>query len=104
GGVLMAGQNFANFFSSVYTAGDGFSDPQVMYDDGAQRYYVAILEIFNTKAGQFADLDFAVSKTSDPMAGWNVFQKITSVTEPTAKGAPTEFADFPKMGWNADGV
>jgi hypothetical protein len=73
-----------------------------MYDDVAQRFYVGILE-GSDPSFTHADFDFAVSRNSNPTdfssANWAEFTKITSVEE----GA-TNFADFPKMGYNADAI
>jgi hypothetical protein len=101
GNTLDAPQDFSTFFSSIYQSGNGFSDPQVMYDDQAQRYYVCILEIPNNQNSTY--LDFAVSKSSKPTdlssANWTVFSHIASVNE-----GGSQFPDFPKMGWNNDAV
>jgi hypothetical protein len=59
-------------------------------------------------SASFADLDFAVSNSNNPTgltAGsgpgqWTIFSQITAVQEGSSTGLP----DFPKMGWNADGV
>jgi len=100
GAVIAPATEFSTFFAPVVTAGDGFSDPQVMYDDLAGRFYVCVLEL---NAAGNSDLDFAVSTTSSPSdfssASWTDFTKITAVEEGGA-----DFADFPKMGWNADAV
>jgi hypothetical protein len=100
GDVIAPATEFSSFFAPVATPGDGFSDPQVMYDDLAGRYYIGALEL---NAAGNADFDFAVSKGSSPTdftsASWTEFSKISSVEEGGA-----DFADFPKMGWNSDAV
>jgi len=100
GALIAPATEFSTLFAPVLTAGDGFSDPQVMYDDLAGRFYVCVLEL---NAAGNSDLDFAVSTTSSPSdfssASWTDFTKITAVEEGGA-----DFADFPKMGWNADAV
>jgi uncharacterized repeat protein (TIGR01451 family) len=105
-GSTMAGPTeFGTFFSSIHQSGDGFSDPYVIYDDQAMRYYAGIIEFPST--GTTGYYDFAVSNSSSPTsltvgtgAGqWKVFSQIASVNE-----GGTEFPDFPKMGWNADAV
>jgi uncharacterized repeat protein (TIGR01451 family) len=106
GGTTLAGPTqFSTFFRSILRRGDGFSDPYVLYDDQAQRYYVGILEYpSSATTGYF---DFAVSNSSTPTGlnigsgtgDWKVFSQITSVNE-----GGTQFPDFPKMGWNNDAV
>jgi len=102
GNVLMPPEELALFFGSVFGEGDGFTDPYVIYDDQAQRFYVGVLETRTSPEGnQFALFDFAVSKTASPQqaSDWTVFTKLTSVSK-----NGTEFPDFPKMGFNADAV
>jgi uncharacterized repeat protein (TIGR01451 family) len=105
GNTLSGPEEFSTFFSSIHRSGDGFSDPQVMYDDQAQRYYVGIIEY--PSSGTTGYYDFAVSNSSSPTGltvgagagNWTVFSQITSVNE-----SNTQFPDFPKMGWNNDAV
>ncbi|HLJ97223.1 MAG TPA: hypothetical protein VKU02_28950, partial [Gemmataceae bacterium] len=102
GNAFAGPTQFIKFFASVNNATNTqFSDPQVMYDDQANRFYACILE-FPPDTSTVA-LDFAVSKNEFPgslgSADWNFYQ-FTSVTE-TNNGF---FADFPKMGWNNDAV
>jgi uncharacterized repeat protein (TIGR01451 family) len=106
GGTTLAGPTqFSTFFRSILRRGDGFSDPYVLYDDQAQRYYVGILEYPSTATTGY--FDFAVSNSSTPTGlnigsgtgDWKVFSQITSVNE-----GGTQFPDFPKMGWNNDAV
>ena len=80
----------------------GFGDPYVLYDDQVDRFYVGVLEVYiDPFTGLFlADLDLAVSNSGSPeVDGWHIVGKITSVEE-----GGIYFADFPKMGWNHDGV
>src|SRR5437899_2505404 len=44
GGARVGPTPFATFFSTIFTSGDRFSDPYVVYDDQADRFYVTILE------------------------------------------------------------
>lgn len=100
GTTLVGITPFSSFFGSVQSYGDTFSDPYVLYDDLSQRFYVGVLEI--TASGN-SNFDFAVSRTANPTdftrSSWTDFTRFTSVTEGGA-----DFADFPKMGWNADAV
>ena len=97
GTTLVPNQQFSQFFASIYNAGDSFTDPEVVYDEGAGRFYVAVLE-GPANLSSYADLDFAVSKTSDPTQGF-YFTKITSVNFGQA-----DFPDYEKLGYNADAV
>jgi CSLREA domain-containing protein len=105
GATLAGPTEFSSFFASILRPGDAFSDPYVLYDDQAGRYYVGIIEFpFSTTTGYF---DFAVSNSNTPTglhvgtgAGdWKVFPQISAVNE-----GNTQFPDFPKMGWNNDAV
>jgi hypothetical protein len=99
GATIAPATEFSNFFAPVATPGDIFTDPQVMYDDLAGRFYVCIGEM----NARHTDLDFAVSTTSSPTdfspANWTEFTRITAVEE-----GGTALADYPQMGWNADAV
>jgi hypothetical protein len=101
GAVLAAPEQFSTFFASIFQAGDTFSDPYLLYDDQAQRFYVAVLEIPANE--QQTVIDFAVSNSANPTdlssANWTVFAPITSANE-----GGTELPDFPKMGFNNDAV
>jgi hypothetical protein len=84
-------------------------DTMVSYDELAGRFIVASTEATDT-SGVTDDpsntfighsyIDFAVSDTSDPRDGFSEKQRI-EVTEYGSAGRVI-FADYPKMGWNAD--
>jgi hypothetical protein len=105
GNTLAGPEQFATFFSSIVRSGDRFSDPYVLYDDQALRYYVGIIEFPSSETTGY--FDFAVSNSSSPTGltigtgsgNWTVFAQISSVS-----GGGTQFPDFPKMGWNNDAV
>jgi uncharacterized repeat protein (TIGR01451 family) len=105
GNTLAGPEEFSTFFSSIHRSGDGFSDPYVVYDDQAGRYYVGLIEY--PSSGTTGYYDFAASNSNSPTgltvgtgAGqWTVFSQISSVNE-----GGTQFPDFPKMGWNNDAV
>src|SRR5205823_267626 len=82
GGGRVGPFDFSAFYAAIYTLGDGFTDPYLLYDDQAGRFYAGIIE-FDPNSG-IASLDFAVSKTSAPAtlgaADWSVF-KIGAVNE-----------------------
>ena len=105
GNPLTPVEQFSTFFNSIRRSTDGFSDPCLIYDDQAGRYYVGIIEY--PSIGMTGYLDFAVSNSNTPTglnigtgAGdWTVFSQISSVNENN-----TQFPDFPRMGWNNDAV
>ncbi|HEV3255509.1 MAG TPA: S8 family serine peptidase, partial [Gemmataceae bacterium] len=90
----------ATFFGPVSPGPvQNFFDPVVTYDAIAGRFIVAYLERDSTAKTSF--LDIAVSNTSDPMAGFTEMHRI-DVHE--TSGTSTLWADYPKIGWNADAV
>ena len=95
GGVLST-QELSSFFSPLGTVGQ-MSDPQTSYDELTNRFVVGVLDFQLPGIGP-SQFDFAVSNTSDPTAGW-AFRRydMNDLVEGVA-----DFADFPRMGWNAD--
>lgn len=73
------------------------SDPVVAYDELKGRFVVGVLD-FDTTLLQ-SRFDFAVSNTSDPSAGWTLKRFDMNDLGP----AGYVMADYPRMGWNADG-
>lgn len=90
--------SFSTFFSPL--GGTlSFSDPVVVYNDITQRFFVGMLdfdEVSNMR------LDVAMSKSSNPAtlttADWNFFRY--NVNDGVGG---FDFADYPKVGYNADG-
>jgi hypothetical protein len=80
--------------SSTITS-QGIFDPRVEYDPVSQRFFAT-----EDTAGSGAsnDLMLAVSKTSNPMDGWN------AVNFTAATGLANGFADFPTLGIDQNGV
>jgi hypothetical protein len=76
----------------------GLFDPVVAYDEMAERFIVGVLEL--DEAGQESFFEFAVSDTSDPLDGFREMHQI-DVTN-SFDGGPLSWADFPRVGWNAD--
>jgi len=68
-------------------------DPRVVYDPFSNRWYAAAAD----NPGQQNNFLLAVSKTSDPTAGWTGF---TINSDSTG----TRWADYPTLGFNNDGV
>jgi large repetitive protein len=95
GGVLST-QELSTFFSSLGAVGQ-MSDPQISYDELTNRFVVGILDFDLPGVGR-SQFDFAVSNTSDPTGGW-AFRRydMNDLIDGIA-----DFADYPRMGWNAD--
>jgi sugar lactone lactonase YvrE len=85
-------QQFDTLFASLGT--HYLTDPQVVYDDIANRWYVAILDI--DYSFYFSDVLFAVSKDANPLDGWAEMQRIHV--------GSSDFLDFDKLGFNANAV
>src|SRR5262249_39951148 len=70
------------------------SDPTVAYDELRGRFVVGVLDFNNTSKSRY---DFAVSNSSDPGAGFALRRyDLNDLT------GGFDFADFPRLGWNAD--
>jgi hypothetical protein len=72
-------------------------DPTVTYDDIAGRFVVSVLEENDTAKTSF--LDVAVSNDSDPTHGFTEMHHINTLE---TAGGKSLWADYPKVGWNAD--
>jgi len=69
-------------------------DPKVVFDAGADRWYISMLDLVNTDAGDAVFL--AVSQTADPTGSWDVYRVVTV--------ASNRFADQPRLGFSSDKV
>jgi hypothetical protein len=87
------------------------TDPSCEFDGGSQRYFATELTLdVNQKTGALTGrnwLDLAVSKTSDPRGGWNIYT--IPVTDDGSDGTPSHtdcpcIGDFPHLGTDAHGV
>ncbi|HND54303.1 MAG TPA: PPC domain-containing protein, partial [Pirellulaceae bacterium] len=78
-------------------AGETFLfDPVVAYDESLDRWIVAALSAADGNATE-SDLLYAVSNSDDPTSGWAEQHRIDF-----HGASPGYFADYPKIGWNAD--
>lgn len=78
-------------------------DPVVVYDDVAQRFYVAILEVDTLALTSF--LHIAISNTSTPASFTTDFtERITIDLVQTSNINGLLWGDYPKMGYNYDGL
>ena len=92
-------QDLTVFFGPV-GAGNFLFDPQVTYDELAQRFVIAVLDVPAAPTAQSRGfLLYAVSNSSDPTNGFSEMQRI-DVTE--AASGENALPDFPRVGWNAD--
>ncbi|HBE71285.1 MAG TPA: hypothetical protein DDW52_24320, partial [Planctomycetaceae bacterium] len=99
GTEVMAPQSFLSFFDDSIIAGETFNfDPVVAYMEDVGRFAVAVLSGASAGA-QETDLLVAVSDSSDPTGGWTEQHRVDF-----GAISPGLFADYPKIGWNADGL
>ncbi|MCA9080030.1 MAG: hypothetical protein KDA58_05695, partial [Planctomycetaceae bacterium] len=97
GSVALASTPLTTFFSSSVVAGETFDfDPVVAYDEIDDRWVVAVLIAASANSAE-TDLLYAVSDTSDPTGGWTEQHRIDF-----GGISPGLFADYPKIGYNAD--
>ncbi|MEM7312901.1 MAG: pre-peptidase C-terminal domain-containing protein, partial [Planctomycetota bacterium] len=97
GTVAMPPMEITDFFDPSIIAGELFDfDPVVAYDEIEERWVLVILSGAVAGASE-TDVLYAISDTSDPTGPWTEQQRIDM-----AGIAPGEFADYPKIGWNAD--
>src|SRR5713101_437082 len=73
--------------------GIGISDPEVLYDAGAGRWYASIIDTFDVNR-----VNFAVSATADPTGTWFIYRVIANSSVPTHTTLP----DQPYIGYNND--
>ena len=94
-GALLQSSSLNQFWtdSGAGFAGSFSFDPRVLYDPVAQRYVAAAVD----GDGDVNHFLVAVSKTSDPLAGWSGFA-ISSSSD------GSHWADFPTLGMDADGI
>jgi len=73
--------------------GIGMSDPQVLFDAGAGRWYASIIDTFDVNR-----VNFAVSATDDPTGTWFIYRVVAFSTLPTHTTLP----DQPYIGYSDD--
>jgi hypothetical protein len=93
-GAQLESRSLNSFWSTYGQGYAGYSfDPRVQYDPGSQRFYAHSVD----NAGNPNNFLFAVSKTSNPLDGWDGW-KIDADTD------NVQWADFGQMGFNKDAV
>jgi hypothetical protein len=89
--------------------GPELTDPTCLYDSATQRFYLVVLTLETRPNGALTHvnhLDLAVSKTSDPTGGWNIY-KIDVTNDGTNAGGvnPGPFlGDYPRIGVDKNGI
>jgi hypothetical protein len=84
--------------------GPFLSDPRAYYDYSTGRFFVTEWATLNDGSGNPLNISIqfvAVSQTSDPTGGWNLYSYET--TNPSVAGCPC-FPDFDQLGLDASGV
>ncbi len=76
--------------------GIGMSDPQVLYDAGAGRWYASIIDTFDVNR-----VNFAVSATADPTGTWIIYRVIANSSSSSTTSSHT-LPDQPYIGYSDD--
>jgi hypothetical protein len=84
------------------------TDPSCLYDAATQRFFVVVLTLETHPNGSFTHvnhLDIAVSQTSNPTGGWNIYRLDVTNDGTNAGGVnPGPFlGDYPHIGADANG-
>ncbi len=97
GSVAQPPLEMDEFFNPTVVAGENFLfDPVVAYDEQVDRFVVVILSAQSSSSAE-ADVLYAISDTSDPTDGFTEQHRFDF-----GGISPGLFADYPKIGWNAD--
>ena len=88
--------------------GPELTDPSCLYDAATQRWFVVVLTLDrnpNNSLNHVNHLDLAVSKTSDPTGGWNIYKtNVTNDGTNTGGVNPGPYlGDYPHIGADANG-
>ena len=93
--------------------GEFVTDPSCIYDAATQRFFVVSLtldpQVPGPCQGVFScvnHLDLAVSQTSNPTGGWNIYKiDVTADGSPGNTGGPCPcLGDYPHIGADANGI
>jgi len=84
------------------------TDPSCLYDAATQRFFVVVLTLESLPNGAFTQqnhIDIAVSQTSNPTGGWNIYRlDVTGDGTNTGGVNPGPFlGDYPHIGADANG-
>ncbi|MBV8856580.1 MAG: hypothetical protein JOZ02_06450 [Acidobacteria bacterium] len=84
------------------SGGGGFFDPQIQFDPYSQRWILAIVSNAQTAN---SSISVAVSQTSDPAGGYNVFRFVVGCASgETGCASGGEWADYPMLGFNKNWI
>jgi hypothetical protein len=103
-GTQVFTQDLGTFFSGQRT-GNALSDCFVIYDEQAGRFLVGIMDLSTTIFGTVNSdrLLVAASSNSNPTSSADFTQKYSiNATVNRLSGSGQTFADFPRIGWDAD--
>lgn len=95
---------------STGARGQFVTDPTCIYDAGAKRFFFVVLTLeVNPTTGAFTTvnhLDLAVSQSSNPTAGWNIYRiDVTNDGSAGTTGGPCPcLGDYPHIGADANGI
>jgi hypothetical protein len=93
---------------STGVRGQFVTDPSCLYDAATQRWFVVVLTLETNPNGSFTlvnHLDIAVSQTSNPTGGWNIY-RINVTNDGTNAGGVNPgpyLGDYPHIGADAYG-
>ena len=84
------------------------TDPSCLYDAATQRFFVVVLTLETFPNGAFTQqnhIDIAVSQTSNPTGGWNIYRlDVTNDGTNTGGANPGPYlGDYPHIGADANG-
>jgi hypothetical protein len=94
---------------STGVRGPFVTDPTCIYDAQTQRFFLVVLTLNTFPNGAFTHvnhLDLAVSQTSNPTGGWNIY-KIDVTNDGTNTGGANPgpyLGDYPHIGADANGI
>src|SRR6059036_1811245 len=82
--------------------GIGMSDPQVLYDAAADRFYASIIDTFDVNR-----VNFAVTATNDPTGAWYIYRVIANCNPVTpysncSPASSNTLPDQPYIGYSSD--
>src|SRR5919202_765733 len=94
---------------STGVRGQFVTDPTCLYDAATQRFFLVVLTLETFPNGAFTDvnhLDLAVSQTSNPTGGWNIYRiDVTNDGTNTGGVNPGPYlGDYPHIGADANGI
>ncbi len=96
-GVLVESRTLRNFWSNAGVSSSLTSDvfdPRLVYDPAAERFYAVSM---STRRSANSAILVAVSNSADPTAGWTGFAFDADADDKT-------WADFPRLGFDRDGI